>query len=187
MFIQKGESVSGVCLVEKGALRVFNTHSAGRETTLYTVTPGQSCLLAINCVFSELPYPAWVRVDEIDTQIISIPARAYRDLYQMDPAVRDFTFEVLSRRVFDLMTRLEEASLYGLDSRLASFLVRSADASGVVKATHQDIALHLGTAREVVSRILLEFRRASLVATSRGAIYILSLKRLASYDGGQGR
>ncbi len=183
-FIEKGEDVAGICLVTQGALRVFNMHPSGKETTLYTVTSGQSCLLAVNCVFSGVAYPAWVNVDQENTKIISIPAAAFRTLYQMDETIRDFTFEVLSLRVFDLMTRLEEVSLYGLDRRLASYLVRAADGEGVISATHHDIAAELGTAREVVSRILLELKKKALVETSRGSIRVLSMKKLAGYGEG---
>jgi len=180
-FIHKGESVSGVLLVESGCLRAYNIDSQGKETTLYSVMPGESCLLAVNCVFSDIFYPAWVNVDMPDTKVLIIPAELYRQLYSKEDAVRDFTFNVLSARIFDLMTTLEEACSYEVNNRLASFLVRRANSQGEIQLTHQEIASHLGTAREVVSRLLKEFKDKGLLVTSRGSISILSMRELTSY------
>ena len=180
-FIHKGERVSGVCLVESGCLRVYNIDGAGKETTLYSVMPGESCLLAVNCVFSDIAYPAWVNVDMRETKVLMIPAELYKQLYSKEDAVRDFTFNVLSARIFDLMTTLEETCSYEVDYRLASFLVRRADSQGEIRLTHQEIASHLGTAREVVSRLLKEFKNKGLLITSRGTISILSIQGLSSY------
>ena len=180
-FIHKGESVSGVLLVESGCLRAYNIDSQGKETTLYSVMPGESCLLAVNCVFSDIVYPAWVNVDMPDTKVLMIPAELYRQLYSKEDAVRDFTFNVLSARIFDLMTTLEETCSYEVNYRLASFLVRRANSQGEIRLTHQEIASHLGTAREVVSRLLKEFKNKGLLITSRGTISILSIQGLSSY------
>ncbi len=180
-FIHKGERVSGVILVESGCLRAYNIDGQGKETTLYSVMPGESCLLAVNCVFSDIFYPAWVNVDMPDTKVLMIPAELYRQLYSKEDAVRDFTFNVLSARIFDLMTTLEETCSYEVNYRLASFLVRRANSQGEIRLTHQEIASHLGTAREVVSRLLKVFKNKGLLVTSRGTISILSMQGLTSY------
>jgi len=178
--IFKGDQVGGVYLVSEGSLRVYNIDMKGRETTLYTIMPGESCLLALNCVFSDLLYPAWVSVDEPDTKVFVIPASIYKQLYNSEKSVRDFSFNILSARVFDLMTTLEEVTMYDLDQRLASFLVRKANNEGIVQISHQEIASHLGTAREVVSRLLKQFEKEELIKTSRGNITLLSPNKLAS-------
>lgn len=179
--IFKGDRVSGAYLVEAGALRIYNIDARGKETTLYTVLPGESCLLALNCVFSGLLYPAWVSVDSLPASVLVIPSAAFKRLHGTEEAVRNFTFNVLSARIFDLMSRLEEITSCDLTQRLASYLVRRADNHGEIRISHQEIAAHLGTAREVVSRLLGEFKQNGLINTSRGCITIISVKGLASH------
>jgi CRP/FNR family transcriptional regulator len=180
--IFKGDRVSGVYLVEAGCLRVYNINSKGRETTLYTVQSGQSCLFALNCVFSDLLYPAWVSIDSPSTKVLIIPSEIFKKLYAQEAAIRNFTFNVLSDRIFDLMSTLEEVTSEELDQRLASFLVRKANLNNEVKMSHQEIASHLGTAREVVSRLLRLFEKKRLVQTSWKCIQITSVQKLAAYN-----
>lgn len=183
--IFKGDRVSGVYLVEAGGLRVYSIDSKGGEATLYTVTPGQSCLLALNCVFSEVLYPAWVSTDLPATKILVIPSVVFKELYAEEPAIRDFTFNVLSDRLFDLMSTLEEVSSQELDQRLASFLVRKANHDNEIRMSHQEIADHLGTAREVVSRLLGMFEKEGLLKTSWKCITLSNAQALAAYGHGR--
>ena len=178
--IFKGDRVGGAYLVEAGGLRIYNIDFRGKETTLYSVLPGESCLLALNCVFSDVLYPAWVSVESTPTSLLIIPPATYKRLHATEDAIRDFTFNVLSARLFDLMSTLEEVTSLDLDQRLASFLVRKANTNGEVFIHHHEIATHLGTAREVVSRLLARFRNHGLIETSRGCIRINSVKELAS-------
>ncbi|MEE9344169.1 MAG: Crp/Fnr family transcriptional regulator [Methylococcales bacterium] len=176
--IFKGDPVSGAYLVTAGSLRVYTIDLKGNETTLYTVLPGESCLLALNCVFSELRYPAWGSVDLVPTKLITIPSVIFKQLYSEEPAIRNFTFSVLSARIFDLMSTLEESMSLSMNQRLASFLIRTANHEGVVKMSHQDIASHLGTAREVISRLLKQFEKRGLLKLFRGSIRIISMQSL---------
>jgi len=178
--IFKGDKVGGAYLVESGCLRVYSIDAKGKEITLYTVHPGESCLLALNCVFSDLLYPAWVSADSPLTKVLMIPSAVYKQLYTEEEAIRDFTFNTLSARIFDLMSTLEETSCCGLDYRLASFLVRKSDNCGVVHISHQDIASHLGTAREVVSRLLRQFEKDGMLKTARGHIMLIDIQKLAT-------
>ncbi|MEE9354366.1 MAG: Crp/Fnr family transcriptional regulator [Methylococcaceae bacterium] len=183
--IFKGDQVSGVYLVETGCLRIYNVDSKGKEITLYTVLPGESCLLALNCVFSDFLYPAWVSVDSPSTKVLVIPSDIFKQLYAEEAAIRDFTFNVLSARIFDLMSTLEQVTSQELDERLASFLVRKANSSNEVKFSHQEIAFHLGTAREVISRLLQQFEKKGLLKTSWKCITISSVQKLALFSHGQ--
>ncbi len=180
--IFKGDKVSGVYLVETGCLRIYNINSKGKETTLYTVLPGESCLLAMNCVFSDLLYPAWVSVDSPSTKVLVIPSAIFKELYAEETVIRDFTFNVLSARIFDLMSTLEQVTSQELDERLASFLVRKANSNNEIKMSHQEIAFHLGTAREVISRLLQQFEKKGLLKTAWKCIKIDSVHELASYS-----
>ncbi len=125
--IHRGQDVGGVYLVESGSLRVYYIDRNGREGTLYWVEPGDSCVLAVNAVFNRVTYPAWVETDSQPTRLAIIPAELYRQLYASEQAVRDFTFGGLSRRVFELMTMVEQTATFSQEQRLAGLLLRWAD------------------------------------------------------------
>ena len=176
--VARGDLVAGAYLVEKGALRVYYVSAEGREGTLYWVEPGQSCILALNCMFSRLAYPAWVE-SEGDTEVAIVPGDVYRRLFATESAVQSFTFEVLSGRLFELMALIEETASQGLEARLAAFLLRRAKGAAEVLLTQDQIARHLATSREVVSRLLRSLVARRLVATAAGRITLLDPPALA--------
>jgi len=162
--LARGDFVGGAYLVMSGELNVYVIDDEGREVTLYRVRAGESCLFALNALFANVPYPAWVRVTSDATTILRIPATVLKQLHDRDKAVRDWVFGVQSQRIFDLVTALEELQTLPLEARLRSFLLRSANAERQIKETHEAIAGYLGTAREVVTRNLRTFAGAGLVA-----------------------
>lgn len=179
--VARGDLVAGAYLVERGALRVYYVSAEGREGTLYWVEPGQSCILALNCMFSRLAYPAWVE-SEGDTDVAIVPGDVYRRLFAVEPAVQSFTFEVLSGRLFELMALIEETASQGLEARVAAFLLRRAKGEPDLAVTQEQIARHLATSREVVSRVLRGLAARRLVATTLGRVTLLDpdgLRRLA--------
>lgn len=176
--IQCGDSIGGTYLVRRGHLRIFIQDADGQERTLYRVRPGQTCILAINCTFSGVVYPAWVEAGDVSTEGIFIPSTTYRKLFDTEAEVRNFTIHVLSAWIYDLMTLIEEVSLGSMARRLAHLLVRRSDPAGVVRATHESLAADLGTAREVVSRHLGSFESGSLIRKGRGQIVVLDREGL---------
>jgi CRP/FNR family transcriptional regulator len=177
--IARGDLVTGAYLVESGALRVYYVSAEGREGTLYWVEPGQSCILALNALFSRLAYPAWVEA-EGDTSVTIVPGDVYRRLFATEPAVQAFTFEVLSGRLFELMALIEETASQGLEARLAAFLVRRAKGGTDVAVTQEQIARHLATSREVVSRLVRGLVARRLVATTPRRVTLLDPTALAA-------
>lgn len=173
VLLRRGDPVTGAYFVLSGVLRVYTLSAAGAESLLYRVEAGEGCLLALNAVFAELRYPAWVSVETKEARILSIPGPVLRQLHEREAGVRTQMFEVLSTRVFDLMTKIEDLSTLSLEERLRSHLLRRADAAGLVYTTHEELAVHLATAREVVSRHLRQLSRAGLIATRRGCIQVL--------------
>ncbi len=171
--IRKGDRVGGMYFVVAGRLRVFTISPAGEEASLYVVNPGESCLLATSALFADMLYPAWVEVVSKELKVFCIPSAVFRALFEAERAVRDFTVNILSRRVFDLMVSLEETALFPLEDRLKNFLVRAANERGEVELTHEKIAASLGTSREVVSRKLKQFSKAGFIRTRRGCIELL--------------
>jgi len=179
VLIAKGDAVAGAYLVERGVLRIYTCGPTGREQTLYWVGPGESCILAINCVFSQLRYPAWVEVDDEDARIVMIPAQVYRDLFASEPALQRFTFDVLSRRVIELTESLADAGTLAVEQRIIHLLVSRCGPDGKVPMNQERIARHVGTAREVVSRIIGTLARDGLVRTGRGTIELIDVEALS--------
>mgnify|MGYP002713123385 CR=1 FL=1 len=179
--IYKGQAVSGAFLVLSGRLRVYTYTPQGTEATLYFIAPGETCVLALNCLFNDLRYPAWVE-SVAGTEVAMIPGALYRRLFECERGVQDMTVKALSGLVFRLMDELEQLHVCSLDQRLAGFLLGNASIGGEVAMTQQALAGHLGTSREVIGRLMQRFSAQGLVSTRRGVITLRdasALSRLA--------
>jgi CRP/FNR family transcriptional regulator len=152
--LQKGQAVSGAYLVLKGKLRVFTIASNGTEATLYFLAPGETCVLAINCLFNDLPYPAWVQA-ETAAEVAVIPGWVYR-----------------------LMSELEQVHASNHRQRLAQFILTHSSAEGLLRMTQQQIAGHMGTTREVIARLMQEFVARGALRSQRGLIGIQDVAEL---------
>lgn len=182
--LDEGAFCQALLLVESGSIRVFKVSPAGREITLYQVEPGESCVLGTSCVVNDLRYPAHA-VSSQPTSALAVPAAIFRELYETEPAVRAFVMNLFSRRLAALMLLVEEVAFRRMDARLAAFLVeKSSVSSGIsrpVEMSHEAIASHLGTAREVVSRVLQQFADEGLVRLERKKVILLRVRELSAY------
>jgi CRP/FNR family transcriptional regulator len=169
--LHKGAQTSGAYVVTKGRLRVFSIAPSGSEATLYNIDPGETCVLALNCLFNDLLYPAWV-ASETRTDVAVIPGKVYRTLFENEPSIQNLTVNALSTLVFRLMSELEQVHFFKLEHRLADLILIRASSDGVLRMTQQEIAQHLGTTRECVARIMQAFVRQNLVGTHRGSVAI---------------
>jgi CRP/FNR family transcriptional regulator len=180
--LHKGTPISGAYFVVRGRLRVYTVAPGGSEATLYFIAPGETCVFALNSLFNDLRYPAWVEA-EGPTTVALIPGPVFRKLFAAEPAIQDVTVRALSTLVFRLMAGLEEVHAYRLDQRLANLLLLHAPTAGELRMTQQQLADHLGTTREVVARLMGEFAAAGQVDTGRGRIRILDAAGLAARIG----
>jgi CRP/FNR family transcriptional regulator, anaerobic regulatory protein len=183
--VHKGQAVSGAYLVTRGRLRVFTFSPQGTEATLYHLDAGETCVLALNCLFNDLRYPAWVESDA-GTQVALIPGKVYRNLFESEAAVRDLTVSALSTLVFRLMGELEQLHACNLDQRLANFLLVNSSGDGNLHMTQQTIASHLGTSREVIARLVRGFVAQGCIETGRGVIRLRDTERLRNWQRGFG-
>jgi len=172
--LHKGQPVSGAYIVLGGRLRVFTIAANGTEATLYFVDPGDACVLALNCLFNDLLYPAWVET-ESPTRVAIIPGPVYRRLFETEPGVQNLTVQALSTLVFRLMREIEDLHASNHRQRLAGFLLTHSHADGSLRITQQQLARHLGTTREVVARLMRELVADGLVQTARGSVAIRDL------------
>jgi len=161
-------------MLTEGRIRVAKPAPNGRELLLYTVQPGDVCVLTLNCLLADAEYGA-KGLAATDCAGVSIPQTLFLRLVDQDDSFRSFVFRSLSRRVLELMELVEEVAFNRLDQRLAKLLV-SQSANGIstpVEKTHQEIADELGSVREIVSRILGTFADNGLVQLERGRIRVL--------------
>jgi len=177
--LRKGQKISGAYFVVSGRLRVYTLSPDGNEATLYFINPGETCVLALNCIFNDLLYPAWV--DALSqTRLAEISGTMYRALFETEPAIRSMTVQAFSTIVFRLMAELEDVHVHSLEKRLAGFLMLHASTDGSVHMTQQEIASHLGTTREVIARLLRQLAAAHLIDTQRRQVVVTSPARLAA-------
>ncbi len=168
--LREGQVCAAVPFVIEGSIRVFKTAESGREITLYRIERGQSCILSVGCGSSIKAFPASVVV-EAPTLAAFLPTETIRKLLAESAAFRDYVLDQYSRRMADVMELVEEVAFRRVDQRLAQWLLERS--SGTVMATHQELADHVGTSREVVSRILKDWEERGFLELSRGSIRLL--------------
>ncbi len=179
----QGSPCSFFHVVLRGRARIFVTSIEGREMTLYRLGPGEGCVLAAACAVSEEPLPGSVVV-EAGAEGLFIPAVTLRDWVEKHPFWRRYVFSLIAQQLGRVLAITNNLAFQHLDARIANFLLQEAEASaGIVRATHQTIALELGTRREVTSRILKRFEQDGLVRLERGAVRLLDRERLADQAG----
>lgn len=171
-----GDRAAAFMVPLSGSVRVEHVGASGRSVVLYRVGPGDSCVVTTACLLSGAPYQAY-GVAEGPVEAAVLGADAFRALMADNPSFRDRALAVFSARIVELVTVIDELLLHRVDVRLAAWLAERA--ARPIAATHQTIAAELGTAREVVSRILKDFERRGWVALSRGQVAVTDARALA--------
>ncbi len=179
--IEQGGECGALLLVERGGVRVHKDMPSGKGITLYVVVPGEVCVLGVSSMLGGTQYQACASVDT-ETEALAIPAPIFIKLFGQEAALREFVMAVFSNRLGDFMVLVEDVAFRKMDERLAGFLLeKSAKGDGAyqpVVMTHDQIASYLGTAREVVSRLLHQFVKEGLVTLERGKVLIAAPARL---------
>ena len=173
----QGQPAAHYLFVTEGSVRVFARSSEGREVVLYRVRPGEMCTLTTSCVLGRRPYPAEA-VTETDVRARVLSPDVFDRELNESPQFRQFVFSNFSARLADIMQRMEQLVLESVRSRLARCLVRRSNAQGVTTVTHEQLALEIGSAREVVSRHLKALEQDGLIEMHRGEVVLLQPERL---------
>lgn len=177
LFFAPGDLCRGFVVVLGGVVRVEHMGANGRSVVLYRVAPGDTCVMTTACLVEGSLYRAWGYA-EGEVEALVLPPAVFEVLLAEDPAFRAMAFGVFSRRLGELVLVIDELLLHRVDLRLAEWLAARAP---VVEATHQVVAAELGTAREVVSRILKDFERRGWIGLRRGAIGVLEPAQLGRF------
>ena len=169
-------------LVIDGVLRVQKMAESGREIVLYRVEAGQSCVLNTSGLMTGGSYGAEA-IAETEVLAVQVAASVFQRLLAESAVFRQFVFTAYSARLTDLLCLIEEVAFGRIDMRLAQCLLDHATAENSVLATHQELAVELGTAREVVSRQLKEFERRGWLGLFRGRVELIHSAALRSLAG----
>lgn len=173
----------GLFLVLQGQLRVYTLSDEGRELTLYRLFDRDMCLLSASCIIRGLQFDVMVSAVE-DTKVLHIPTQVYQTLMQESISVTSYTNELMASHFSEVMWLMDQIMNKKLDARIAAFLLEESELRNATKLpmTHEQIANHLGSAREVVTRMLKHFQTEGMLALGRGSIEILDqepLRKLA--------
>lgn len=185
--IKKGEQVvnpkscEGFIIVVSGTLRVFLNTLEGKEITLFRLLEHDCCLFSASCVVNGFDIDAQI-VAESDCEILLINPNSYRFVMQESSELANFTNELLANRMSEVMWLVDQIISKKLDTRLAAFLIEESimHDSLELKLTHEEIANHLGSVREVITRMLKHFQNDHLIEVKRGKIIITDYDKL--YD-----
>ena len=164
---------TGFLLVRSGQLRAYTLSSEGREVTVYRLFDHDCCLFSAACIMSSLQFEVIIEAEK-DSEVFIIPPSVYQKLMNESLPVSKYTNDLMASRFSDIMWLMEQIMWKSFDKRLASFLLEEINIEGdnCLKVTHERIANHMGTAREVVTRMLRYFQGEGLVQLSRGTITI---------------
>lgn len=183
ILLHPGDKVSGAYFVSDGAIRIYYVDADGREGTLYRIGQGESCVLALNSLFSAMPYPAWAEAGDDGVNCVVLDGGTARQILAADESFMNALFEQVSTRLYNLLQDLERAIRLPLEKRLARLLLDLANGEGVITLSHERLADHLGTSREVVSRIVRSLAAADILKSSYGTTTLCDIKALQAISG----
>jgi len=169
----EGQHCAHLAMVLDGVGRVYKLSNSGREVTLYRINAGESCVLTASCIMNGDSFPAMAATETIVKAVLVSPANVV-DWFCQEPHWQQFVFRLLSHRLGDIISVVEEVAFKRIDVRLAEQFSRSlAQGNTTVLKTHADLAADVGSSREVISRVLRDFAERGIISTHRGNIEIL--------------
>lgn len=172
IILNENESCSHVLFLLKGEIEVYKIGENGKIFRLYTIKEGESCVLNLSCVLSDNTYLAYAKT-LTDIECILLPSPVFLKLFEAESGLRKYVFNIISTRLIEITTKVEEIVLENLETRLRNFLLDKNTEN--IYITHEEIANQLGSAREVISRQLKKWELLNKIKLSRGKIRIINL------------
>ena len=166
-------------MIKSGELRVYILSPEGREVTLYRLGSGSTCLLTASCILKNITFSVMVDA-EVDSEVFLISSSAFKELKNKNIQVESFSNDIINCHFSETMWAMEQILFTSFDKRLAFFLLEQSEEkkTETLNFTHEYIAKNLGSAREVVSRMLKYFQNEGIVSLARGSIIIKDKKKL---------
>ena len=179
-----GADCTGLLLVKSGQLRAFILSSEGREVTLYRLFDRDLCLFSASCVLRSIQFDVTVTAEK-DTKLWVIPADVYQNFMMQSAPVANYTNEIMASRFSEVMWLVEQIMWHSMDKRVAAFLLEESNIenTSVLRITHEMIANHLGTHREVVTRMLRYLQSEGVVKLARGVVELTDQTKLEALRG----
>ena len=178
--IHDGNECTGVIIVKKGCLRIYLLSEDGKEITLYRLFSGGMCMLSASCVIQAITFDVFVDSEE-DCECVVVRGNVFNDIAEKYHEAKIFALETAVERFSEVMWVMQQILFMSMDKRLAIFLLDESSKTGsdVIKLTHEQIAKYMGSAREVVSRMLKYFSTEGMISSSRSeGIKLLDKTRL---------
>ena len=174
-----GPDCLGLLLVKSGQLRAYMLSEEGREVTICRFFEMDICLFTAACVMPNMQFDIFIEAEK-DSEIWVIPACLYKNLMDESLVLANYAHDLITNHFSELMWLMEQIMWKSIDKRLANFLLEEAAVEGTnqLKITHEKIANHMGTAREVVTRMLRYFQSEGMVKLNRGTVDITDRKQL---------
>ena len=168
------QDCTGLILVLSGQIRAFTISDGGREITMYRLFERDICLFSAACMMNSIQFDITITAEK-DAEVLVIPSEAYKSVMEVSAPLANYTNEVMASRFSDVMWLIDQVMWKSFDKRLAGFLLNEANIEGssTLKITHETIGNHLGSPREVVTRMLKYFVNERLISLSRGTIEII--------------
>ncbi len=164
----------GLIILEKGRLRNYLLSEDGREITLFRLEKGESCALSASCILDEITFDIYIDA-EVSSEVLTVSSSYFQQLASENIYVENFMYKTVNSRFSQVIWIMEQVLFMSMDKRLAIFLINEGP---IIRMTHEQIARHMGTAREVVSRMLKYFAQERYVKISRGNIEVTNKKAL---------
>lgn len=168
---------AGLVLIKSGQLRAYILSEDGREITLYRLLDQDICLFSASCVMRSVQFEIMIAAEK-ESEVFILPPYIFKKIMDESAPLANYVNELMATRFSEVMWLIEQIMWKSVDKRLANFLLEETtlDNSPILKLTHEAIANHLGTAREVVTRMLRYFQNEGFVKLTRGTVEITDRK-----------
>lgn len=177
----EGDSCAGVPFVAKGCIRVSKIGKNGKEMSVYRIHAGETCILTITSIFSNEPYPLTAIVEE-DAEAIIIPYEDFKLFMDTSRNFQEYIYKIISHRFLEVIQVIDEVIFQSIDERLIKLLLKYTKNDGNrIEMTHNKIAVEIGTAREVVSRLLKDMEKKGWIQLARGKIFVIKRDELEQF------
>ena len=175
----------GMVLVKSGQLRAYLLSEEGREITICRFFEMDICLFSASCVMPNMMFDVFIEAEK-DTEMWVIPACLYQNLMDESLPLSTYSRDLITNHFSEVMWLMEQIMWKSFDKRLAGFLIEESriEETDALKITHEKIASHMGTAREVVTRMLRYFQSDGMVKLTRGTVELIDKKALEQLSEG---